>query len=485
MAVPSRRLPAPVHRLTKKGAGGSPEARPATEAEMAAQADDEREAAWQSYLIPSIGEEVLRNKLGRTWAEPFGCPDKRELIRLEERFTAFRMIELQQRPVQGDFSLRHMKAIHGHLFQDVYEWAGEHRTVDMIKEGHDYMAHFQIERLWGKVSDFVERNNRFQDIDDPAVFADKLAFVWGRVNVIHAFREGNTRSQVLFFDQLCQQAGFELDVARLAPDHPDSVRDDFVAARFHHQDNGYDHDPLAAVLTKIVRPVEATPEQRLERAATLRPEQSRWAPQAKQSVPREQTDYSNPDKMRTAHRRGARTNQEHHAMAIDPSKSTQPVPPRPGSIRSRFRSAEQTPAPTTENQLPSDFWQQPEPDLKPEFWDDGTTRAAAASSTQTPVNTVVVGRTRHGMSLTSPEDESPTDALIDDGRYPTQDEVDEWEKTAPDMAARDAADRAAKAPRWLDDRYNRFPELAPPFPNVTPRPNTARHRATENDTPSL
>ena len=326
MAAPRRMLSAPLYKVQKKLRAPAAPPMPPTEADHAARTDEETEAAWEAYLIP--GEDhVLRNKLGRSADEPYGITDKDELIRLEERFTAFRMIELQQRPIQGDFSLRHMRAIHSHLFQDVYDWAGEPRNVDMAKNGHTHMAYFQIERLWGKVSDYVERHNRFQDVTDPNEFSDKLAFVWGRVNVIHAFREGNTRSQVLFFDQLCSQAGFELDVARLAPEHPDSVRDDFVAARYYHQDNSFDHAPLAAVLSKIVRPPAQTLEQRLERASAPRADHEHWAPrtadpaktaQKPSSLDSSPDEYENPDKMRTAHRRIG--TQESTDMAIDPSK---------------------------------------------------------------------------------------------------------------------------------------------------------------------
>lgn len=473
--------------------GPSPAATPPTEADLAAQTDEEREAAWEAYLIPGLSDDVLRNKLGRSWAEPFGCPDKDELIRLEERFTAFRMIELQQRPMNGDFSLGHMKAIHGHLFQDVYEWAGEHRNVDMIKEGHDYMAHFQIERLWGKVSDYVERNNRFQDVDDPAVFADKIAFVWGRVNIIHAFREGNTRSQVLFFDQLCQQAGFELDVARLAPNHPDSVRDEFVAARFHHQDHGYDHAPLAAVLSKLVRPAAQTPEQRLERAATPSVDHERWAPRPAGSTPPAQKpssldpspdEYENPDKMRTAHRRIG--TQEDTPMAIDPSKEPErssfdpqavwrerqenlaknervratqerfgitpdpaPALDRPGNTRTAamLKQEAERAKPSHPQRLPHD----PIP-RRP-----GARVVSSARDTDAPVP----------MPVASEPDLEPS-FWDDDGRYPTADEVKQWEADFDPAdpsgdVAREAARKAAGRPRF--------------YPTPAPSPGRGKHRA--------
>jgi cell filamentation protein len=44
----------------------------------------------------------------------------------------------------GDFDLRHLRAIHRHLFQDVYDWAGEIRTVEIAKGGSQFRSSGQI-----------------------------------------------------------------------------------------------------------------------------------------------------------------------------------------------------------------------------------------------------------------------------------------------------------------------------------------------------
>lgn len=41
-------------------------------------------------------------------------------------------------------------------------------------------------------------------------FVTELAERWGELNVVHSFREGNTRTQFAFFSQLCTQAGYRL-----------------------------------------------------------------------------------------------------------------------------------------------------------------------------------------------------------------------------------------------------------------------------------
>lgn len=72
------------------------------------------------YVYP--GTTILRNKLD--------IRDAATLDLAERRFTTIRA---RQGIPQGDFDLGHLKAIHHHLFQDVYEWAGKIRTVEISK----------------------------------------------------------------------------------------------------------------------------------------------------------------------------------------------------------------------------------------------------------------------------------------------------------------------------------------------------------------
>ena len=87
-----------------------------------------------------------------------------------------------------------------------------------------------------------------------AKFVDELAESWGELNVVHSFREGNTRTQFVFFSQLAEQAGYRIDAAQFAPGSP--LRDEFVQARFHSQDTGR-NDQLAAVLGKAITPLDS------------------------------------------------------------------------------------------------------------------------------------------------------------------------------------------------------------------------------------
>jgi fido (protein-threonine AMPylation protein) len=69
------------------------------------------------FTIPGTG--VLRNKLGIT--------DPAALSRAATDSTALRLAELQASPVRGGFDSAHLQAIHHHIYQDLYDWAGELR----------------------------------------------------------------------------------------------------------------------------------------------------------------------------------------------------------------------------------------------------------------------------------------------------------------------------------------------------------------------
>ncbi len=66
--------------------------------------------------------------------------DQGKLNELEYMAVRARTVQLSSAPIAGSYNLKHMQAIHHHLFQDVYAWAGELRTspqfpVSMVKGG--------------------------------------------------------------------------------------------------------------------------------------------------------------------------------------------------------------------------------------------------------------------------------------------------------------------------------------------------------------
>ena len=156
------------------------------------------------YCYP--GTAVLKNKAGIT--------DQVLLDEYEGDFTTIRLLELAQSPIPGVFDLEHLCALHRYVFQDVYEWAGEVRSVDIIRGESRFCNVRQIAAYSSKV--FGElANERYLSGLDASGISPRLAHYLSEINAIHPFREGNGRVQRLFISQLAERTGYTLDYSTL------------------------------------------------------------------------------------------------------------------------------------------------------------------------------------------------------------------------------------------------------------------------------
>lgn len=115
------------------------------------------------------------------------------------------------RGVTGDFSFKHLCAIHRQLFQDVYAWAGKKRTVDISKGTVFCLTQF-IELQYDDLYEKLKNENCLKDIMDKKQLSSRLAYYLGELNMIHPFREGNGRTQRIFIEQLCMGNGrYDID----------------------------------------------------------------------------------------------------------------------------------------------------------------------------------------------------------------------------------------------------------------------------------
>lgn len=87
---------------------------------------------WDSYLYP---ETINRASGDGTLRNLFGERDATVLARLEYVESTGRALQIETgaATIARTFDGDHLRAIHRHLFQDVYEWAGEYRTVNIFK----------------------------------------------------------------------------------------------------------------------------------------------------------------------------------------------------------------------------------------------------------------------------------------------------------------------------------------------------------------
>jgi cell filamentation protein len=149
---------------------------------------------------------VLKNKLG--------LQDQDKLDTFEADITALRIIELDNNPVLGQFDLEHLQKIHFHVFQDLYDWAGKIRTVDIWKDESHFANIRMIDSAANKVFTDLAKENFFQDKDKKFV-ATRLAHYLSELNVLHPFRDGNGRTQRIFISQLAQRSRYQLNYADL------------------------------------------------------------------------------------------------------------------------------------------------------------------------------------------------------------------------------------------------------------------------------
>jgi cell filamentation protein len=151
------------------------------------------------YADPATG--ILRNKLGLSTA--------RELEDAEREITHAALVFVKEAPVQAAYDLGHLRAIHRRIFGDVYDWAGQLRTVAIAK-GSWFCLPQYIESSAAEVFLALRGENLLRGLPRN-VFVERLTYYLGDVNAIHPFREGNGRAQRAFFDQVASDADFILD----------------------------------------------------------------------------------------------------------------------------------------------------------------------------------------------------------------------------------------------------------------------------------
>lgn len=115
------------------------------------------------YVYP--GTNILINK--------FNCHDEKELRRIEALSTGGNLAWLQLHPIEGSFDFEHLKRIHHFIFQDLYDWAGQIRDVDIGKNNLFCRAQFindYAETVFGDFHSACSNNK-----DDKGSFIEVLA----------------------------------------------------------------------------------------------------------------------------------------------------------------------------------------------------------------------------------------------------------------------------------------------------------------------
>ena len=123
------------------------------------------------------GAFAPRNKLGIT--------DPSALATATADFTVLRLAELQTSPVRGGFDSSHLREIHHHLFQDLYDWAGDLRDIDAAD-----LPASRLEKSLDNLFDRLARENHLKGYSPDEWARSTSAYVYD-LGVLQPFLAGN------------------------------------------------------------------------------------------------------------------------------------------------------------------------------------------------------------------------------------------------------------------------------------------------------
>ena len=187
---------------------------------------------------------TLRNKLG--------IENYQELKQAETDIGYVKLINASE-VITGECDVNLLKRVHKHIFEDIFDWAGEFRTIPIYKReivipgvSLEYSMPENIENdLKLQIDNLNAINWKGKDIIEfSKEFSKRLAKIWR----VHPFRDGNTRTALTFASIFTKQNGFDMDLSEILNELARkkdkdtgkitsySVRDRFVLAALDDKD---------------------------------------------------------------------------------------------------------------------------------------------------------------------------------------------------------------------------------------------------------
>lgn len=148
------------------------------------------------------------DKISRCLINKFGIKDKELLSKIEIAYSSRRAWEINNNNlIPQTFDLEHLKAIHGYIFGDCYDWAGKVRTVEISKGESQFAPKKIIESGSSYIFNQLKKDNYLKNLT-PESFSNKAGYYLGEINHLHPFRDGNGRTQRIFINQLAKSNNY-------------------------------------------------------------------------------------------------------------------------------------------------------------------------------------------------------------------------------------------------------------------------------------
>lgn len=156
------------------------------------------DVATDPYLDQASG--VLRNK--------FNITSQQALDDAESDITTLEIAGLAVNgfPFTEDVSLDTYTQIHKQLFYDIYDWAGQIRTINIEKDTTKFCEYRYIQQEGERIFDELSAEGLLSAIEDEEAFIKRLAYYYSELNMLHPFREGNGRTLRTFMSVLAMNS---------------------------------------------------------------------------------------------------------------------------------------------------------------------------------------------------------------------------------------------------------------------------------------
>lgn len=182
----------------------------------------------------------------------FNQTDPAALERAAGDLATHRLGELESGEPLASFTADDLSEVHRYLLQDIYPWGGDLRTEEVGAMGMPMCRAAYVPDMLSTVMKNIDKNPPSRTNMDEAIAT--VADHWGELTIVHPFRDGNSRTQRYFFDQMMRDAGWSIDWTAVNANEVHAAR--YIAAAT--TDSRFLADALRPGVTTIDEGVDGT-----------------------------------------------------------------------------------------------------------------------------------------------------------------------------------------------------------------------------------